>query len=221
MAVIVRRSIAGVPMALLLLVGSGAIAAEPGPVLLTVEGNGDFEVLDKRVQSTGEGPVISGLVGSGDQESSHNQEDRKRKEEIRPFIPDGNCRDAFVSALAERLEEKGFEVVIVGGDAAPVEGAYYDLQVEIRSCGFMLTNSTSALLSAFHAATYSVRTGNDEMIRKTDILITGRMTAKWPDILANAQLAAEEFSGVREKSGRRIANQLIYHDGGVSTGAAL
>lgn len=211
MAVIVRRSIVSVLVALLLQAGSGAIAAEPGPVLVTVEGKGKFEVLLSRAKSTATGMVIFGLIGYGVEESSRNEDDQKRESEILPYIPDHDCREAFVTSLVERLEEKGFKVAIAGRDEPPADGPYYDLHVNVHACGFKLTNSTSDLLSAFHAVTYRVLVGKDEIIEKSDVLMTGKLTATWPKILANAEFAAEEFKVIREKSGRRIANQLVYH----------
>lgn len=211
MAVIARRLIASALAVLSLQAGSASLAAEPGPVFITVEGDGNFEVLYSRAKSTATGMVIFGLIGYGVEESSRNEDDRKREDEILPYLPDHDCRDAFVAALSERLEEKGFTVAIAGRDEPPAGASFYDLHVKVHACGFKLTNSTSELLSAFHAVTYRVLVGKDEIIKKSDVLMTGKLTATWPNILANAEFAAEEFKVIREKAGRRIANQLIYH----------
>lgn len=220
MVLIARRLAAIAVAALYLAAGTASLAAEPGPVFVTVEGDGNFEVLYSRAKSTATGMVIFGLIGYGVEESSRNEEDNKREGEILQYIPDHDCREAFVAALAERLEEKGFTVALAGRDEPPADASFYELRVKVHACGFKLTNSTSELLSTFHAVTYSVLVGKDEFMEKSDVLMTGKMSAPWPKILANAELAAEEFKAIREKSGRRVANQLIYHNTQKSAGDA-
>lgn len=188
-------------------------AAEAGKVLVHLEDDSQFQVLYSRAKSTATGMVVFGLIGYGIEESSRSSDDKEREQQILPYISDSTCRSGFLDSMRSRFEEKNFFMILDEERDEDTGDVDYSLFIKIHSCGFKLTNSTSELLSSFYAVTYRVVAGDAELIEKSDVLLTGRMTAGWAEILANGDLAAEEFFAIRDKAGRRIANQLIYFKG--------
>lgn len=182
-----------------------------GKVAVYIEKTGKFEVLHNRAESTNTGAVLFGLIGVAVEESNRTEQDNKREEEILEHIPDDACHNYLISAMTQRLAEKGYLMTVVEDKMGKPADDTFAVRLKIDHCGFRIVNAETDELSAYLAGQYQVlEPGEKKHGTMQSVLVTGDLRATWDVIVENFDASVEEFRAVKSKAGRRLANKIIY-----------
>ena len=180
-------------------------ADEPNqPLTVTNSKKGVFELVSHRMQPTGAGAVVGGLLGAAIQSGVESSQDESMKKKVLASFPDASCSQPLMDAFKAKLREEGSFAI---ADAKSKKASLVD--IDIQECGLHLADSAENQFASYVYLTLKFKPAAAAPWSEK-IQVSGRNRYSFDEFVNQAGLARLELEDVLKRAGARAADKIIY-----------
>lgn len=195
---------------LLLLLQCGEISAQGDDTLpVHLISTTTFGISYHRAIATGTGAAVGGLIGAGIGAKVSSNKDRDKRELLEPFIENSECEVTLLDSLTTKLASRGISAKIEKNP--PSISGSRGISLDIKECGFKLTDSQAMLISPYVKFDLVIRTGKSgESLFQDNLYLIGKKSYSFEEMLARKEGIDQDLQDVLKKAGSRVASKFIY-----------